>query len=268
MEITIPQLTQRIKDTVKAARHIISLLFPVLVATCVWMTPAMAKTPAAPIGDAVPCPEIPPFDTSDWKKIAGAFRHATVWKFDQSWREKRERQFRGGKVRIGWRGDRLLYFADLSDRDVGTKAVKRNDRLWELGDVLEVFAGVRSRPAYIEYHTAPNGLVLQLFFPDARAPQKTGGPEGLGPFLKKDDSAVAAVRRTRTGWQVYGEIPAASVWGCKPSTATLEGQVWDLNFGRYDYPAGDGQPILSSTSPLTMAAYHRRHEWRQVRFVR
>jgi hypothetical protein len=213
------------------------------------------------------CPELPPINTSDWREIAGAFRHAPEWKFDQSWREKRERGFRGGKVRIGWRGDRLLYFADLSDRKVTTKALKRNDHMWELGDVLEIFAGVHGRPAYIEYHTAPNGLTLQLFWPDAGALRKTTGPKGMNPYIKNDDEAFAMARRTRSGWQVYGEIPAASVWGRQPAKATLAGQTWDVSFGRYDYPAGDGPPILSSTSPLTMAAYHRRPEWRQVTFT-
>jgi hypothetical protein len=230
---------------------------------------AMPATAApATNATAIACPELPPFDAADWKQIAGAFRKAPVWKLDQSWRKKRERGFRGGKVRIGWRGDRILYFADLSDREVTTKARRRNDHLWQLGDVLEVFAGVQGRPAYIEYHTAPNGLVLQLAWPDAGALQKAGGPKGLKPFIKMDDTAEATVRRTRNGWQVYGEIPGSSVWGRKPPKATLDGQIWDLSFGRYDYPADEGAPLLSSTSPLTQAAYHRRHEWRQVRFVR
>jgi len=224
--------------------------------------------PLAAEREPVSCPEIPPFDSSNWKQLAHAFRHAPIWKFDQSWRERRERGFRGGKVRFGWRGDRLLYFADLSDREVTTKARKRNDRMWVLGDVLEIFAGVRGQPAYIEYHTAPNGLTLQLFWPDAGALQKAGSPSGLKPFMKADNFAVATVRRTPSGWQIYGEIPAASVSGGKSPKRTLEGQVWDLSFGRYDYPASDGNPILSSTSPLTRAAYHRRHEWRQIRFVR
>lgn len=227
-------------------------------------------TPAPPVAGStpIPCPQLPAINGSDWKQIAGAFRHAPVWKFDQSWREKQERGFRGGKVWIGWRGDRILYFADLSDREVTTKASRHNDHMWALGDVLELFAGVRGRPAYIEYHTAPNGLALQLFFPDTAALQKASGPKGLKPFMKIDDNAAAIVRCTQAGWQVYGEIPAASVWGRKPPKASLKGQVWNLSFGRYDYTTGDDDPILSSTSPLTQAAYHRRHEWRQVRFAR
>ncbi|RQW77100.1 MAG: hypothetical protein EHM62_08915, partial [Methylococcus sp.] len=181
------------------------------------MPSAAAPTPTPVAGTTpVSCPEITSFDSSDWKQVALAFRHAPVLMFDQSWRKKRERGFRGGKVRIGWRGERLLYFADLSDREVTTKARRRNDQLWQLGDVLELFAGVQGRSAYIEYHTAPNGLVLQLLWPDAGALQKAGGPKGLKPFIKMDDTAEATVRRARNGWQVYGDIPAASVWGRKP----------------------------------------------------
>lgn len=213
------------------------------------------------------CPQLREFDSGDWKQISRAFRASPVLKFDQSWREKRERGFRGGSVRIGWRGNHLLYFADLSDREVVTKARKPNDPMWTLGDVLEIFAGVQDRPAYIEYHTAPNGLPLHLFWPDADSLKKASGKGGLKKFTLKDDLAVAKVRRTNKGWQVYGEIPAMSVWGRKPPGNSLAGQVWDLSFGRYDYPSGEGAPILSSTSPLTQAAYHRRHEWRQVEFV-
>jgi len=206
-------------------------------------------------------------DCADWNSILRAFRHAPVLKFDQSWREKRERGFRGGKVRIGWRNDRIYYFADLSDREVVTKARKPNDRMWMLGDVLEIFAGVHGRPGYLEYHTAPNGLPLQLFFPDAAALKKTSRPGGLNKLMLRDSAAVVHVRRVRTGWQVLGELPAASVWGRQPPGKSLAGQVWDVSFGRYDYPSGDGKPILSSTSPLTLPAYHRREEWRQIEFV-
>jgi len=213
------------------------------------------------------CPRLTDFDSSDWKQIERLFGSVPLWKFSQAWRDKRERGFRGGKVRIGWRGDRLLYLTDLTDRDVVTAASKRNDRMWELGDVLEIFAGEHENPYYIEYQTAPNGLVLQILWPDASALQRTDGGTKLKAFILEDDAAVARVRRTRNGWQVYGEIPAASVQARKSSRKTLKGTVWDLSFGRYDYAADGKTFMLSSTSPLTKASNHRRHEWQQVVFV-
>jgi hypothetical protein len=222
-------------------------------------------SPAA--NSAIRCTWLPAFDHSDWKQIERAFRAAPVLTFDQPWSSKREKGFRGGKVRIGWHNDLFLYFADLSDRDVITAASKRNDHLWKLGDVLEVFAGIQKNPAYIEYHTAPNGLVLQLFWPKAESLQQMGKGRSLETFMIQDDTALAKVRRTRNGWQVFGAIPSASVnKGSKSSRKSLEGAIWDLSFGRYDY-ASDGKTyMLSSTSPLTKAAFHRRHEWRQILF--
>ncbi len=215
----------------------------------------------------IPCPQIPEMDTSNWKAIRKAFRDAPVLEFDQAWSEKREKGFRKGKVRLGWRGDRLLFFADLSDRDVTTQANKRNQHLWLLGDVLEIFTGVQGHPNYIEYHTAPNGQTLQLVFPSSETLGKLNGLKGLKPLMVMDDDTVVKTRKTRTGWEVYGEVPAASVWGRKPPKSSLAGQVWDLHFGRYDYSSDKKDPILSSTAPLTVAAYHRREEWQQIEFV-
>lgn len=217
--------------------------------------------------DRTLCPPLPAFDTSKWDEIERAFGDAPVWKMDQAWRDKRERRFRAGKVKIGWRDDRLLCFADLSDRDLITKALKRNDPVWSLGDALEVFAGVNGHPSYIEYHTASNGVVLQLFWPDSAALKRASGPGGLARFTRIDNGTLTKVRPVRSGFQVYMEIPASAVWARKPPKGTLAGQVWDLSFGRYDYPANGEAPVVSSTSPLTQTALHRRHEWRRVEFV-
>lgn len=216
----------------------------------------------------IPVPKLAEFDTQDWNAIQRAFRGTPELKFGQPWRDKQERGFRKGTVRLGWRGDRLLVFADLSDRDIVTRAKKRNDPMWSLGDVFEVFAGVHGNPAYIEYHTAPNGLELHLFWPNADALGKAKGPGGLKKFSLVDKKSLSLVRQTPKGWQVYAEIPVASlVVAGKSVPKNLEGQVWDLNFGRYDYTLDLETKILSSTSPLTVASYHRRPEWRQIVFM-
>ncbi len=234
---------------------------PLLLCSLFMITTSLAST------KPISCPQIPEVDTNDWKAIRMAFRDAPTLEFGQAWNEKRERGFHKGKVRIGWRGDRLLFFADLNDRDVTTQASKRNQHLWMLGDVLEIFTGIQGRPAYIEYHTSPNAQVLQLLFPNADALQKLGGVDGLKSVMVIDDDAVVQTRKTKSGWEVYGEIPAASVWAGKPPKDSLEDQVWDIHFGRYDYSSDTKDPVLSSTAPLTQAAYHRRHEWQQVEFV-
>ncbi len=129
--------------------------------------PSLSVAASGKLSTVLEVPETPAFDSADWKSVRAAFRQAPQWKFGQSWVERPSRGFRKGTVRIGWQGDRLFYLADLDDRELFTKATRRNQNLWELGDVLEIFAGVHGNPGYIEYHTAPNGVILQLFWPHA-----------------------------------------------------------------------------------------------------
>ncbi|MEX1119789.1 MAG: hypothetical protein WEB60_13460 [Terrimicrobiaceae bacterium] len=240
-------------------------MFPCFAAAILFILLTMTSSPAST--QPIPCPQIPGVDTSDWEAIQQGFRKAPALAFRQAWNEKTERGFCKGTVRIGWQKDRFLCFAELEDRDVITRASERNQELWTLGDVLELFTGVHGQPSYIEYHTAPNGLTLQLRFPDSETLKNLGQPGGLKAVMVKDDAALVQTRKTRTGWEIYGEVPAASVWAKKPPKASLAGQVWDLHFGRYDYSSDKKAPVLSSTAPLTRAAYHRRHEWQRIKFV-
>lgn len=206
-------------------------------------------------------------DTYDWEAIERGFREAPALGFDQPWLANQEQGFHEGRVRIGWRADRFLYFAELKDCDVMTRADGRNQHLWMLGDVLELFTGVNGHPSYVEYHTAPNALTLQLRFQSSEAFQKLCEGSSLEAMMVIDDGANVRTRRNGAGWDVYGELPAASVGGGTAHTDSLKGQIWDVSFGRYDYSRDCENPILSTTSPLTKAAFHRRREWRQVEFV-
>jgi hypothetical protein len=211
------------------------------------------------------CPELEEFEGNDWSAIRRAFRSAPTWSFNQAWLKRRQRGFCGGEVRFGWRGDRLLYFAGLQDRNAHSTAKRRNDWLWALGDVVEIFAGAHRQAGYIEYHTAPNGLTLQLFWPDSAALRTVKARADLGRFVREDDAAVAKVRLEENGWLVYGEISSDALG--VPGGKSLAGQVWDLSFGRYDYQYDGTSFVLSSTSPLRQPDFHRRREWRQICFT-
>ena len=208
------------------------------------------------------CPEIQPPETREWEGVVRALLGAPALDFAQPWRAHPEPAFRPGRVRIGWRGDRFLFFADLKDSGIVTSAHARNQPLWQMGDVIELFAGVKGNASYIEYHTAPNGVILQLLWPDSEALGTVTDIRDLSRFTVTDDQAVSRVRIVDGGWQVYGELPCCSLQG---AVAALAGQTWQVSFGRYDYDEAGG-PVLSSTSPLTQPAYHRRHEWREIQF--
>jgi hypothetical protein len=206
------------------------------------------------------CPEID--KPGSWEAVEKVFDGTPTLDFWQTWQNENEPDFCRGTVRIGWQADRFFYFAGLEDNFPRTRALARNEPLWQLGDVLELFAGLKGHPAYVEYHTAPNGQVLQLLWPDASALGTVAGMDDLRRFSVTDDRAVIRVRMVEGGWQVYGELPSSSLPG---ATAPLAGQTWEVSFGRYDYHS-DGTFTLSSTSPLTLPSYHRRHEWREIEF--
>lgn len=206
--------------------------------------------------------KLPPFASSVWEEVESAFRNVDVLEFGQAWHGQAQSAFRRGEVRLGWQEDRLLYFAELHDEDIFSKATQRNEPLWRLGDVLELFAGIQDQATYVEYHAAPNGQILQLFWPDAEAVKNIKAPGQLTKFLVEDDRAKSQVRILDRRWQVYGEFPRTSL---RVESRELQGEIWEISFGRYDFYR-DGSYVLSNTSPLTIPAYHQRSNWRQFQF--
>ena len=213
--------------------------------------------------DLIICTRLLAFNAGNWGEITAAFDEAPSLEFGQPWCTASETGWQGGTVRTGWHASRFLYLATLADNHLVATAACNDQFLWQIGDVLEVFAGVDGDSGYIEYHTDPNGRTLRLRWPDKDAVSKVTEIAKVADFIVKDEATLVRVRRTENGWQVYGEIPATSLSG---GCGTLAGQSWQLNFGRYDYRDLKSPPVLSSTSPLTKPSFHRRHEWRTIRF--
>lgn len=210
------------------------------------------------------CPHIEELPThADWEEIQAHLEAGLVWDMAQSWFPAAEEAFRPASVRIGHSNDRLHVLATLTDEEIHTDATERNQPLWTLGDVFEVFAGVQGNPGYIEYHVAPNGCALQLLFPAADSLQKAA-KAGLTPLMRTDDATLLRATRTSEGWMAYAGIPASSLPG---SHAPLSGQVWDLSLCRYDFSPSTGKAALASTSPFSQPSFHRRHEWRTIRMA-
>jgi len=159
------------------------------------------------------CPELPPIDPADLDGIARAFQGAPVFPLRQAWRAEPEPGFQPGTVRAGWRGRALYVFAELTGARATTSASRSNERLWELGDVLEIFLRPDGQKAYSEFQIAPNNLQLQLRY---------AGAEALAQGRRTNSIAAALVHqinfKSRTWtrleagcWRVLAEIPAAAV---------------------------------------------------------
>jgi hypothetical protein len=210
------------------------------------------------------CPALPPFNLSSWDSIDAAFCEAPSLEFGQHWKCERDANFAKGIVRLGWLGSCICFDAHLDDSDIFTAATKRNQELYRLGDTLELFAGVRGHKNYIEYHYAPNGTIMQLFWPQAIGEINVKELGGISQFMVNENHSQHAVKWTDRGWRVCGMVPASALG---MGDEHLLDQEWDVSFGRYDYDALGNAPVLSCTSPHKEGSFHRRHEWTSATFL-
>lgn len=207
------------------------------------------------------CPHLPDFDPRSSESVDAAFARAPVFSFFQNWLSKPDAAFASGIVRVGWRADRLCFDARLEDEEVVTRAMRRNEMLFELGDTLEFFAGVSGHDSYLEYHYAPNGTILQLLWPRPARGIDIPAAGGLAVFAIEENDSIHVTSRSPGGWRVAASVRAAVLLG---GDSSLEGAAIDLHFGRYDYFHGGAAPVLSSTAPLPRRCFHDRANWHRV----
>jgi hypothetical protein len=193
--------------------------------------------------------------SNDLSRVRDGFRSATPIRLGQAWRNTPERGFAPGVVRTGWRGDSLLVFADLTDRDVVTQAKRHNDRFWELGDTFEIFLQPEGQPGYVELHVTPNNLRLQLRF---ERPPSPDDPDSFAKALinRQVFDSKTWPNPSAPGWSVLSEIPMDRLFGVR-----LAGSHWRFSTGRYDAARSRELPVISSSSRHTLPAFHRPDEW-------
>ncbi|MGA2244043.1 MAG: hypothetical protein ABSH48_03500 [Verrucomicrobiota bacterium] len=211
------------------------------------------------------CPKLAPFDTADLDAVSLAFQRAPGCPLRQAWRSEPEPDFVPATVWTGWRESNLLIFAKLTDATIVTFATRSNERLWELGDVLEIFLRPAAQPAYSEFQIAPNNRQLQLRYPDALDVARARKSNSIADVLVHDPGFKSRtwMRPETSCWYVLAEIPAASV---SAAPAPLSGAQWHFSFCRYDYTRGSLQPVISSSSALSSPDFHRLAEWGTLQF--
>ncbi|MGH7952968.1 MAG: hypothetical protein ACREFE_13780 [Limisphaerales bacterium] len=78
------------------------------------------------------CGQLPPFDSTNLENVRRAFQSAISCPFQQGWLDEVEINFSPAVVRVGWRENFLLAFAELTDADIFNSATRLNQRVWEL----------------------------------------------------------------------------------------------------------------------------------------
>ena len=192
-----------------------------------------------------------------WEDL-NAFQSALEWKMRPV--GSTPASSRSATVRLGWAGNEIYFWASLPDDDVFSAATADNQRMWQLGDVFEVFVRDAERENYIELHVTPNGHRLQLAFPT----EKTTGELRAGQItfeslIQSRPLFDFLVRMSAGGWEVLGRVPLASF---HPDAAALAGRTIQASFCRYDYTRGVEKPALSSTSDYREVNFHRCGEWK------
>ena len=198
--------------------------------------------------------------------VRHALKQASPCPLQQHWLLQAEPGFAPAVVRAGWHDQSLLVLAELADADIFTRATAQNQRLWELGDVLEIFLRPVGQPSYVEFQITPTNQWLQLIYPDARAVEGAQAISDMGPYLVWGKAFHSAVwlDRQRQRWFVFADIPASAV--CR-NPGSLANNQWLFSFSRYDYTRGEAAPVISSTSRHTKPDFHRQNEWGTMCFT-
>lgn len=184
----------------------------------------------------------------------------TVFSLRQPWRDKAEEDFRPARVWVGWTPEALHIRAQITDDELLTKATADNQRMWELGDVFEMFVMVEGRRDYVELHVTPNNKCLHV-----RLPGVGGRARPVDEPMSFEEMVVApvgfdsTVKSEANGWSVSATIPAA-VLGLERIEPGMRLRV---AFARYDVSPGR-EPVLSTSASHPVISFHRPDEWSSV----
>jgi hypothetical protein len=170
----------------------------------------------------------------------------------QSWLPEPEPGFLPGMARFSWSDGVLRLEAEFTGHAPASRATAHGRRLWELGDVAELFVQKVGEESYREYQVSPNGFTLALCYPGLSGVAAVrSGLRTLEDFLTGEIPSVESTT-TADGWSVSIEIPLPA----------SPGERFRLSCCRYDYPK-EGSAIISSTSLHPVRDFHRPRDWRE-----
>lgn len=171
----------------------------------------------------------------------------------QPWNAAPEPGLRPTRVHATFAAQALRVQADLDDDDVFTLATAHNQRTWELGDAFEIFVRRDDQEAYTEVHVTPKNWRLHLRFADFAQHRRIAG---IDEVAADPDRIVTTAERTPAGWRATAVVPVPAG----------PGDLLRVSFCRYDASRGQ-PPVLSSSSPHPVLAFHRPREWTLCRIT-
>jgi hypothetical protein len=231
-----------------------------------FLTPVMAQEEKGPTAtrEAV-CRRVKTAPVIDGKLEDDAWADAPVIdRFPAFW--KGEPSTSSTKAKLVWDDDNLYFSASMTDSELRSFGVKRNDKLW-FGDVFELFFKPSDKaPAYYEFQVNPKSVILELAF------SKRG--ESFDVLAAKPPMGMTAVAVANgtvdkpgdedRGWTVEGKIPW-TIFGPTGGRPKV-GDVWRFALCRYDYGPEGTKEVLTSSAPLTQPSFHRYEDYGRLTF--
>lgn len=166
-------------------------------------------------------------------------------------------------VWLGHADSKLFVLAYLPDAQIWSTASGHNQKMWELGDVFEMFLQAEGHVEYVEMHVTPSNYRLQLRFPDRDGVARVRAGEVFEEFVLPEGSFSSETAIRTEDWVVFAEIPSSVIFGAKKD---LSGKKCKFSFCRFDYDADGSEPVHSSTSDYKELDFHQIEEWRTLVF--
>ena len=167
-----------------------------------------------------------------------------------------------GIARIGATTKGLSVHIRYEDSDIFSTATANQQRMWQLGDVAEVFVkpGL-DRTDYWEVHVTPNNFLMDLSIPSRSGMQS--GEHSWEDIISPESGTVFQTHVTDGAWVAELTIPwsAFGVAGIPES-----GTTWQFAVCRYNYNGGLEDPELSSTAPLSKRSFHFYEDYTDLTF--
>jgi len=167
-----------------------------------------------------------------------------------------------GVARIGATTMGLSIHVRYEDSDIFSTATANQQRMWTLGDVVEVFVKPgRERSDYWEVHVTPNGFLMDLLIPSRAGMQS--GEHTWEEIIAPESGTVFQTHVADGSWSAELTIPW-SAFGLSGSPAP--GTTWQFAVCRYNYNGGLDDPELSSTAPLSRRSFHLYEDYDDLTF--
>jgi len=188
---------------------------------------------------------------ASWVALTQSFRSPTA-----------EQSFQPGWARIFWDHSHFHYETVFQGRPRGNRAVRLNERTWELGDVCEIFLLNPESGGYLELHVTPENQRLQLFFPSDGIQRVRAKSATLEAFMiAQPDWVRTKICLGPDFWAVHAVVPCDRMG----LGSLAPGQQFRTAVCRYDYLREE--PILSSTIPHRAASFHEPNTWHPLTVV-